>query len=414
MDRQLEKKKWPPLRIARWGGSGMFAIVVTYLVLSNTASTLNVQGERLTIFSVKDGPFQEFIPIIGTVQPIKTVYLDPVEGGRVEKLFLEAGAMVKEGDPILLLSNTALLLDIMYREAELYQQSNNLRTTRLALEQNRLALTRDQEQADYEFERAQRRFQRQKELHEKGIISTQDFEDSQKEYEYMSRRRELAVESREQDLRFRETQVLELEQSLRRMEANLAVAKQKLENLTIRAPVTGQLTSLKAEVGQSMSPGERLGQIDILDGFKVRAPIDEHYIDRVEVGKVGDFELSGQTYRLVVKVVFPEVREGRFEVDMEFSGTEPEGIRRGQSLHIRLALSDTTRAILLQRGGFYQKTGGNWVYVLDSDKEAVKRGIRLGRQNSDFFEVLEGLKPGDRVITSSYDSFGDMERLVIQ
>ena len=416
MDKQIEKKKWPLKRILKYGAVGAFILVIGYLLVFKTGgSTLNVKSERLTISTVKSGPFQEFIPIIGNVLPHDTIYLDAVEGGRVETIFVEAGSQVKKGDKILKLTNTQLLMTLLNNEAQINRASNDLRTTRLQLEQNRLSLKQQRVEADYYLTRIERTFDRNKVLFKEGMISKQAYEEFKDEYEYLKKKRELTVESQEKDLMFREQQVNHLEASVKRMQSNLDLLKQQMENLTVRAPISGHLTSLMAERGQSKRQGDRLGQIDDMAGFKVRAEIDEHYINRVEVGKLGEFDFAGNTYELRVNKVYPEVRDGKFEVDLEFTEKEAEGIRRGQSLHIRLQLSELSTAILLARGGFYQTTGGNWAYVLDkSGESASKRTIRLGRQNPQFFEVLEGLKIGEKVITSSYENFGDMDRLVLK
>lgn len=415
MDRKLEKKKWPPKKIAGIAGGTLLGLFIIYqIAFSDSSSRLKVSTERLVVSVVKRGEFQEFIPVIGTVIPIKTIYLDAIEGGSVEHLFLEAGSYVEQGDPILRLANTNLLLDIMYREAELFQQSNNLRNTRLAMEEKRLDLKAQLIELDYRIKQSRRDYNTQKELADKSLIAQQQFEAAEDEYNYLLATRELTLESHKQDSIFREVQLTQLEESLVRMEANLEVVKQNLDNLTIKAPVSGQLTSLNAEIGESKTRGERLGQIDVLDGFKLRVDIDEYYISRVSIGQQGTFTFAGKEYMLQVSKVYPEVINGRFEVDMEFTGEEPEGIRRGQSQHIRLELGDPAEALLLARGGFFQKTGGQWVYLLDESGDlAVKQPIRLGRQNTDVFEVLEGLKPGDQVITSSYDTFGDIDKLVL-
>lgn len=416
MDRKIEKKKWPPKKIATLAAMVIFVAAVIYIFLFKfRQSTLNVQKERITISTVSKGPFQEFIPIIGNVLPINTVYLDAIEGGRVEKIYVEAGTIVKKGDPMLKLVNTDLLLTVMWREGDLFEQSNNLRSTRLSLEQYRLQLNQELTQVENQLLQQKRTFERYQELIKEDLISKHEYELAKDQYEYLLKRRNLTAESQQNELKFRQIQVEALEDSLKRMEENLKVAKEKIENLTIRAPVSGHLTSLNAEIGESKAPGQRLGQIDILEGFKVRAGIDEHYITRIETGKTGEFELAGSTYNLVVKKIYPEVSEGRFEVDLNFEDREPPGVRRGQTLHIRLELSDVSEALLLPRGGFYQTTGGNWVYVVDeSGSFASKRKIKINRYNPDVFEVVEGLAPGEKVITSSYESFGNMERLVLK
>jgi HlyD family secretion protein len=416
MDQIIKKKKWPPRRIITYAAAGIFVLLILYLLIfQSNRSTLNVESEKLTIATVQRGPFQEFIPVMGEVLPVQTIFLAVEEGGLVEKLFIEAGSAVKQGDKILKLSNTSLLMDIMYREAELFQQINNLRNTRLLFEQSRLALERDLTDLDFQVERQKRKYESYQSLYDEKLVSRHDFEDTRDEYAMTQNKRRLTAESQEKDLDYRQQQILQLEDAVKRMEENLKVAKGKLDNLTVRAPITGTLTSLQAEPGQSKSPGERLGQIDAPEGFKARAGIDEFYIDRIQKGKPGQFELSGNTYRMVVSRVYPEVLNGKFSVDLEFPGRQAPGIRRGQTLHIRLELSDVAEALLLPRGGFFQKTGGNWVFVLEPDgKTAVKREIRLGRQNPDVFEVLGGLRAGERVVTSSYDNFGDNERLVFE
>lgn len=416
MDRKIEKKKWPAKRIITYAASAVFILFILYIFLFQMGtSSLNVKTERITISSVRRGPFQEFIPVMGSVRPINTYYLTASEGGRVEEIFAESGTMVEKGDNILKLANTNLLLDIMWREAELFQQSNNLRNTRLSMEQYQLQLREDIANVENQLQQQHRKFDRYEKLYEDQLISKHEYELAKDEYGYLVKRRELALESQQKELEFREAQVKALEESLERMQVNLEVVKEKQANLTIQAPVSGHLTSLDAEIGQSKNAGERLGQIDILDGFKVRAGIDEHYISRVEIGRTGSFDFAGQTYQLKVNKIFPEVVEGSFDAEMEFTDQTPEGITRGQTLHIRLELGSVSEALLLPRGGFFQSTGGNWVFVMDeSGGTAVKRDIKIGRQNPEVFEVLEGLQPGEKVITSSYESFGNIDRLVLK
>jgi HlyD family secretion protein len=416
MDRRIQKKRWTPKRIAWASAAGLFfAVVIYHFLFGDHSSRLNVDPERITISTVERGPFQEFIPVNGTVLPLKTFYLDAVEGGRVEKVFVEAGSVVNKGDPILKLTNAYLQLDAMNREAQLFDQMNNLRNTRLAMEQNRLHLRTQIVELEYQLQQKRRAYERNAELAKRNLISRQEYEDAKDEYDYLRNRRELTLETQKQDSLLRQVQLERLEAAVKRMEASLEMVKQNVENLVVRAPISGQLTSLNAEIGQSKSPKESIGQIDVLEGFKVRAQIDEHYITRITPGLGGEFDLAGKSYRLIVKKVYPEVRQGSFEVDLEFSGEEPKDIRRGQTLQVRLELGDLSEAILLPRGGFYQKTGGNWVFILDRAGEvAVKRQIRLGRQNPQVFEVLEGLAPGERAITSSYDNFGDIDKLILK
>ncbi|NUM79318.1 HlyD family efflux transporter periplasmic adaptor subunit [bacterium] len=416
MDRKIEKKNWPPKKIAIFAGGGLLFIFVFYTFLfGDTSSKLNVEVEKITLAKVTKGPFQEFIPVTGNVLPIKTIYLDAMEGGRVEKLFVEEGTIVKEGEELLKLTNTNLQMDVMFREAQLFEQINNLRNTRLAFEQNRIRNKGDLIDLEYQIGRWKRNYDIQKGLLSQNLTSQQEYEQARDEYQYAVNRRDLLIESMHSDSILRATQMQSLEASIQHMQTNLNVIKENLANLTIRAPVNGQLTSRNAELGESKRAGDRLGQIDVLDGFKVRAGIDEHYIARIQIGQTGEFDFAGKTYILIIKKVYPEVSNGRFEVDMEFQGEAPKDIRRGQTLQIRLELGDLAEAILVPRGGFYQKTGGQWIFVVDPSGDfAIKRPIKLGRQNPQVFEVIDGLFPGEQVVTSSYDSYGDIDKLMLK
>ena len=416
MDRKIKKRKWPPRRIAWVSLSAAFVLVVLYnIIFGDHSSRLNVQTERITISTVERGEFQEFIPVPGTVIPIKTMYLDAIEGGRVDTVYLEAGSYVERGDSILRLSNTNLTLDIMYREAELFQQSNNLRNTRLVMEQNRLATKAQLLDLDYQIKNQKRSYEEAAELVKRNLISDHAYQEARDQYEYLVGKRELTMETHRQDSIYREVQIQQLEAGLERMQANLELVRQNEENLVLKAPVSGQLTSLNAEMGETKSRGERLGQIDVLDGFQVRVRVDEHYISRVSRGQKGEASYSGETFLLTIDKVYPEVVNGSFEVDMQFDGEAPENIRRGQTLRIRLELGDLSEAILLPTGGFWQATGGQWVFVVDDAGDlARKRHISLGRSNPLHYEVLDGLQPGEKVITSPYDSFGDVDVLVLQ
>lgn len=415
MDRIIEKKTWTAKRIGWIASAAVITILAGYsLAFKDHSSKVVISQERLTISTVRFGEFQEFIPINGSIVPIRTLYLDAIEGGRVEKRFLEAGSYVNQGDPILQLSNTNLLLDIMYREAELFQQSNNLRNTQLAMEQNRLALQSELLELDYQFKKIARVNERNRQLLEKNLISGREFDESNDEYDYLVNRRRLTMQSHLQDSIFRATQVEQLEASLHRMEENLSLVKLNQENLLIRAPLSGHLTALNAEIGESKVRGERLGQIDILDGFKARIMVDEHYITRVQPGQMGRVTLGAKRYEMVVDKIYPEVLNGQFQIEMTFVGPVPADIRRGQTVRIRLALGDLTEATMIPRGGFFSNTGGQWVYVIGEDgRSASKRRIRLGQQNQDDYEILEGLEVGEQVITSSYDTFGNYDRIIL-
>lgn len=416
MDRKIEKKKWTPKKIAGLAAGVLFFSFVIYSFLwGDSSSTYALDTERITISTVARGPFQEFIPVTGYVEPIKTIFLDAVEGGKVDTVYREAGNLVKAGDPILQLVNTSLLISISNQDAMVVEQSDRLTNTRFTLEQNQLNNRQRIIEQEYQIQRLKREHERNRQLFDKGLIAQAEYERIHDEYNYQRRLHELNLQKFRQDSIFQEVQLDQLEDSIQRLRDNFEIASRRLDELIVRAPISGQLTSLNAEIGETKSQGERLGQIDVLDGFKVRAAIDEHYLPRIQIGQAGEFDFAGATNRLVTKKIYPEIVDGRFEVDMEFTGKEPDGIRRGQTVHIRLELSDLSDQVMLPRGGFYQKTGGQWVYVVDpSGKFATKRRIRLGRQNTQVFEVLEGLQPGEKVITSSYDTFAHIDKLILK
>ncbi len=412
MDRIIEQSKWNKYRPYVFATVAVILVGSALVMGARGGDTLKIDNRRIGISSVESGDFQEFIAFSGAVVPIKTYYLDAIEGGRVESRYMEAGTVVKKGDKIISLANTNLLLDIMYREAELFQQSNNLRNTKLAMQQNRLNIQSQLLDLDYQILQSRRVFERNEKLSSKAMISSDEFDSSRDDYQFLLKKRELTLQSFEQDSIYREVQVEQLESGLQRMQDNMEIVKQNLDNLVITAPVSGQLTSLNAEIGEAKVRGERLGQIDILDGFKISAPVDEHFITRVQLNQPAHFSIGSNEYTVHLNKIYPEVVNGQFRIELGFEGVEPEDIRRGQTLHMRLELGNSEQAILLRRGGFYQETGGQWVYVLDEGGEsASKRQVKLGRQNQDFYEVLEGLEPGDKVITSSYSQFGDYEQL---
>ena len=416
VDRRIEKRTFTPKRIAFAVAALLFVGAVGYGLWRATSGgkRLNVERDKLTVSTVEAGPFQEFIAITGTVTPLQTVYLDAVEGGRVEEVFVQEGAMVEKEDPLLRLSNNNLRLQLMSNEAALSEQVSNLQSMRFQVEQNQLALRQQLAEMDYQIRRLEREHTRNAQLYEKQLVAEQDYLAVKDELEYQERRRDLTMRSYHQDSLSQQTRLEQMETSVNQMRRNFGVLQETLANLTVRAPVAGQLTALDAEVGEIRSAGSRFGQVDVLDGFKVRAQVDEFYIERVRRGQTATTQpIGGQVHTLTVTRVYPQVREGRFEVDLTFDEAEPEGIRRGQTIRLRLALGDPEEAVLLARGGFYQTTGGNWVYAVGADGgEATKRFIRLGRQNPEYFEVLDGLEPGDRVVTSSYETFGDADRLV--
>ncbi|NBC16734.1 MAG: HlyD family efflux transporter periplasmic adaptor subunit [Bacteroidetes bacterium] len=417
VDRRIETSWWTRKRIAMIvGGVAFVALIAWGLSMTTGGQRLNVEQEKLTISTVERGPFQEYIPQTGNVLPRTTVYLDAPEGGRIEEVFAVEGSRVEEGEPLLRLSNNDLQLRLLSADAQRIEQVNRLQDMRFRMEQNALSLRQQLAEMNYNITRLEREHARNEELYEKQLISDQEYQQTADELAFYRRNKDLTLEGYRQDSLRMATQLDQMEASVQRMESNYEVLQQILDNLVVRAPVSGHLTAFDAEIGQIRSSGSRFGQIDVLDGYKVRAAIDEFYIARVARGQTATTQpIGGQEYRLEVTRVYPEVRDGRFEADLEFVDAVPDGIRRGQTIRFRLELGDPAEALLLPQGGFYQTTGGNWVYVLTPDgDEAVRRSIRIGRQNPQYFEVLSGLQPGDRVVTSSYDTFGDADRLVLK
>lgn len=415
MDKKIEKKKWPPKRIVIYSSITAFTFLVLYFfVFGDYSRKLNVETERLTISKVSVEPFQEFIPVTGEVQPIETYYLDVAEGGRVVEKFVEEGAFLDIGDPIIRLENPSLSLNIMYSEAQVFQTMNSLRGVRLSMEQNSLYLQGKLLDLEYDILKQKRKFRNTEKLHEKNLISKIEYEDSRDDFEYLIQLRDLTIETNRKDSLFRMEQIKNLEINVARMQKQLEMTNAQMENLTVKAPIKGQLTALMAEIGQSINRGQNLGRIDDIENYKIRVQIDEHYLARVAKGQFGEFTFANQVYKLVIKKVYVQVNNGRFEVDMHFVDKVPDGIRRGQSVRIKLELGDLSEAITLARGGFFQTTGGQWAFVVDESGEyAEKMKISLGRKNTQVFEVLGGLQPGDKVITSSYDNYGDVEKLVL-
>lgn len=398
-------------------GGAVAAVVVllAIVLLTDTSTSFTLDGQRIRIAEVSNGMYEDYIPLRASVEPERTVYLDAVEGGRVEAILVEEGAFVEEGQPLIDLSNTSLQLDVIAREAEVSEQLNNLRNTQLAIEQNRLKLKGDLIEIDYQIVRLTRLVNRYEELEGNQFISKTDYENSRDELEYWGNRRVVTEESQAQDERIRLAQIEQLDSSVRQLEKNLTLARGNLDNLLIRAPRAGQLTSMNAEIGESKSRGERLGQIDDVDRFKATALVNEFYLNRIRLGQQAQVEISGQNYQLEISKIYPEVQASQFEVDLRFVGDAPTDIRRGQTLQLRLVLGDTReQAILLANGPFFNDTGGAWVFVLDPDgKAASRRPVQLGRRNPNMIEVDGGLVPGDEVIISSYANFIEVERLFI-
>ncbi|WP_347158547.1 efflux RND transporter periplasmic adaptor subunit [Pontibacter chitinilyticus] len=417
MDRVIEKKKNTPKKIALIAASAAVLVVIVYnLLFAEHTSKLNVDSERITIGKVQDGVFQEFIAIDGSVEPLKSFYLDIIEGGRVDKIYTDDGRMVQKGDTIMKLSNTTLQIDFMTRETQLYDLMNERQNSEIQMKQDLIKKQNELAEIEYNLALVARKYKRNQMLIKEKVIPQEEFDASKDEYEYETKRKELADRSVKQDTRLMEERLHQLDESISRMKANINMARGTLDNLYVVAPFTGQLSTLKAEVGESKSPGENIGQIDDMNGYKVKANIDEHYISRVYPGQTGTFDFNGKNYKLVVSKVIPEVQNNTFQVDLEFAdGSKPEGIRRGQTLQIKLNLNSGGQAILVPRGGFYQSTGGNWIFVVDNSGEyATKRNIKLGRQNPNYYEVLDGLQPGEKVVLSSYDNYGDIDRLELK
>lgn len=415
MDKKIAKKKWTLKRIATFGGIALFVVFIAYQFLfADRRSRLKVEKEKITISTVERGVFQEFIPQTGTVEPSRTVYLDAVEGGTVKRVVAESGQMLKKGDVILELSNLNRELTVLQQEASFNESINRARETRLNIMKNDLDQRQQLAAIDNQLAILTPQYNRQKQLYEKKLIAKQDFERTEADYKYNVERKRITYEVYKNDSIDRIRQLRETTLSERRMSLSLEGVGKILDNLVIRAPIDGQLTRPQIDVGQNVNIGQRLGQIDILGSYKVRVEIDELYLPRIQTGLNATTSFAGKDYQLQIIYIYPNVANGRFPVDMNFIGETPDGIRRGQSLRLRIELGQSSEELLLPVGGFYKDTGGNWVYVLEGDgNRAVRRNVKLGRKNTEHFEILEGLQPGDRVITSSYENFGNNEVLVL-
>ncbi|MFA8343514.1 MAG: efflux RND transporter periplasmic adaptor subunit [Rhodothermaceae bacterium] len=415
MDRKIEKQKWTTKKLLTIGFGGLFAIFVMYtFVFADKSSKLNVSKERITISTVKKGPFLEFIPVTGSVEPINKFFLDVTEGGRIVEKFVQEGAFLKKGDPVIKLENASMQLSAMYNQAQLFQVQNSLRSTRLSMQQTKLRYDKDLINLNYQVLKQKRIFNRDKKLFDKKLISELDYLESKDEYENLLDSKKILLETIKQDSLFRMIQINQLENSVTSMQSNYKIIQRQLDNLTVRAPINGQLTSLNGEIGQTIHGGQNLGRIDNIESYKIEVPVDEYYLARISVGRTGTFTFDNNEYKLVIQKVYPQITDGKFKVDMHFEGAIPKGIRRGQTLHIKLALGDLSEAILVNSGGFYQSTGGQWIFVLDeSENFAIRRNIKINRKNTLEYEIVSGLKPGEKVITSSYDNYGDVEKLVL-
>ncbi len=413
MDRKIVKKKWTLKRISTYAGIALFTVFVGYLFMADRRSAVKVARERVTISTVQRGVFQETIPQTGIVEPSRTVYLDAIEGGIIKRVVEESGAMLKKGDVILELSNINREIAVLQQEAQLNESINQMRATRLGIKQNDLAQKQELAQIDNQLAILGPQYERQRQLYEKKLIAKQDFERTEADYNYFKERRRITYEAYKQDSIDRVRQLRQMDFSEARLVESLEGVGQILDNLTIRAPIDGQLSHPPLDVGQSVTVGQRLGWIDVVGSYKVRVPIDELYLPRITTGLRASTRFNNRDYQLEITYIYPGVANGRFEVDMNFVGETPPGLRRGLSLRLRIELSQSSEELLLPVGGFYKDTGGNWVYVLEGNDRAVRRNIKLGRKNPEHFEVLEGLQPGDQVITSSYENFGDNEVLIL-
>ena len=416
MDIPLEKKRFTTSKILMIVGAITIVALILFVILSTTGNAkLNVQKERISIATATQGVFQENIPVNGVVMPITTIYLDALEGGRVEEKFVEDGAIMKKGEPILRLSNTDLELSLVNQETQVYNLLTQMQISQNAARQNTINKLNQYTDVENSLIEAKRLYELNKKLYDKDAIARQDLIKSQNDYNYQKERMQLAKQILEQDSLAVKQEKNQVSSSYQRTQNALELMRRKVADLVVKAPVDGQLTSLDAEIGQSKNKGERLGQIDVLSGYKVRVDIDEHYISRIYTGQTGSFDFDGKSYTLVIKKVYTQVTNGRFQVDMEFESEVPEGIRRGQTLQIRVALSQEKQALLIPKGGFFQETGGNWIFKVSEDgASAYKADISLGSQNTEYYEVLSGLEPGDRVITSSYDNYEEVQELVLQ
>lgn len=416
MDRKIEKKTWTVKRISFYAVVLLFVSFILYsFFFADKRSKLSVDVDKISISEVNYGVFQDFIPVTGTVLPQTTRFLDAREGGIIQSIEKETGDIVNVGDVIIRLGNSTLELSVLNQQASIYEQINRSTTTRLSLNQNDLSQKQGLAEIDMQINLLKPQFERFKLLYEKDLISKREFEEVEENYKYNKRRKELTYASYRIDSTSRIKQLEELNDSEIRMRQSLEAVNKILDNLIIRAPIHGQLATPDHELGQSIVYGERIGQIDVIGSYKVRVRIDELYLPRVDIGLKGTFTQSGENYQLEITKIFPTITEGRFEVDMEFTGAQPESIKRGLSVRIRLELGNSAEALLLPMGGFYKDSGGNWVYVIDdSGDKALRHDIRLGRKNSEFFEVIEGLREGQKVITSSYSHFGDNQVLLLK
>lgn len=417
MDKPIEKKKGLALAFTSkalpyWFG-GFMAIFIICLIFRDDSSTLRVNADTLTISEVSAGEFNDYIRVSGQVHPMTTIQLSPRESGIVEEIVIEEGTQVKAGDVIIRLSNDDLDMEILNSEANLAEKENVLRNTMIQMEQEKMQLSLNILELETEVKRKGRTLESQKRLVDDGLIGKEEYLRSEEDYVLFCKKLEVTLARAEQDSIYRTVQIQQMEESLKNMKLNMQRIRNRKENLAVKAPIDGELGLLEVVLGQSIGSGAKIGQINALDSYKIEALIDEHYIDRVSAGLTATFERQNETYDAVIRKVYPEVRSGKFQADFKFSEEQPANIRTGQTYYLNLQLGQPESAVLIPRGTFYQKTGGKWIYVVSPDGgKAVKREIRIGRQNPQYYEVLEGLKPGEKVITSGYDNFGDNEVLI--
>jgi HlyD family secretion protein len=416
MDRPIEKKKGIQKKHIVYFIIAAAMIMLMYMAFfADRTSTYKVEADKLIVETVTEDQFNDYITVPGTVEPITTIYLDALEGGRVEEKLIEEGSMVKKGDVILRLSNADLHLNILDSEAQLAEKENFLRNTMIAMEQEKLQIKKELLNLKYDIERKERSYKQNEILMKDNLISREDFIRSKEDLDMAKQSRDLFIERQKQDSTYRSVQVVNLENNLENMRKNLKLVRERAENLNVKAPVDGQLGLLVPEIGQNIQRGANMGQINVLTSYKVTAQIDEHYIDRVRTQLTATLDRQGKEYNLVVRRVYPEVRNGTFEIDMIFQDSMPSNIRTGQTYYTSLQLGQPKRSVLVPVGGFFQETGGQWIFVLDpSGSFAYKRNISIGRKNPKFYEVLEGLTPGEKVIVSGYETFGKNEKLILK
>ncbi len=417
MDRVIEKKyKWLTKKTIWIAVIALVIVVALFnIVFGDKSSKLNIETDKITIETITEDDFKDYIAVIGTVEPLKTIYLDAIEGGRVEEIIIDEGNMVKKGDVILRLSNTNLILEISNNEAAVSRAVNEFQNTKINLQLQTINRKQNLIETERQLKMQKRQFENNLELFKQGHISKEEFDRSSELYEATKQQYALLIDVLKTDSVFREVQVKSMEAQIRRMEDNLRVIQGRMENLKVKAPVDGELASLNPEVGEVINYGQRIGTVNILDDYKLRVDIDEHYIARVRKNLPSSFDFAGKDFALEIDKVYPEVINGRFAVDMIFTSEKPAQIRIGQTFRIKLELGESKRALLIPRGGFYQSTGGQWVYVVDPSGEfAIKRNIAIGRQNPKHYEVMDGLKPGEKVIVSSYDNFNNVDKLILK